>query len=537
MIVLETGFGDATEAFLENRISPGVNIIFSDDNNKGKTLVIQGLMYSMGNEPIFPSGFNHRNYMFYSKIESGGTEWSLLRKNNSMLVFSNGKILAFDSISEFKHYFHSTIHNLPIIKKDKSNKIADLALVFQLFFLPQDKRNTSNVFNSGYHKKPDFYELVYSLSGSHPVAMDETQIIEIKDEIAKLEEERKITDRRLKFSKSHPKIAEITHKSSDRKSFEAKRLVLESINRRISELGKDRTREINRKIKLEQLISELHSLNRDLSTGRVICADCGSNKVVFKNLDYSFDVSNQFVRNEVLGSIKNQIEIKKETISEFTQSLNYEQDQLNKELESTPKSLQTILLHSEEILSDVEIDNKLTEINQRIDELKRELNTSEKTKSDTKTANQNVIDVILKMMNSIYQDMDPNGRLFFDEIFTKKGETYSGSEEQEFYFAKIVALSNILNLDYPVIIDSFRDGELSSGKENYMIEKYLSLGKQVILSSTLKQEEYSSSKYSDFIGVNAIDYSVNNTSQILNTNYVSQFSDIIKRFNIVMENG
>ncbi|MGZ3802542.1 MAG: hypothetical protein ACXVCL_20455 [Bdellovibrio sp.] len=69
MIVLETGFGDATEAFLENRISPGVNIIFSDDNNKGKTLVIQGLMYSMGNEPIFPSGFNHRNYMFYSKIE------------------------------------------------------------------------------------------------------------------------------------------------------------------------------------------------------------------------------------------------------------------------------------------------------------------------------------------------------------------------------------------------------------------------------------------------------------------------------------
>ncbi|MFZ2312101.1 MAG: hypothetical protein WAV82_05740, partial [Methylobacter sp.] len=110
----------------------------------------------------------------------------------------------------------------------------------------------------------------------------------------------------------------------------------------------------------------------------------------------------------------------------------------------------------------------------------------------------------------------------------------SGSEEQEFYFAKIVALSNILNLDYPVIIDSFRDGELSSGKENYMIEKYLSLGKQVILSSTLKQEEYSSSKYSDFIGVNAIDYSVNNTSQILNTNYSSQFSEILKGFNIAL---
>jgi hypothetical protein len=106
MKILEIGFGDSTEAFIENRITPGVNIIFSDDNNKGKTLVFQGLMYSMGNDPIFPSGFNYRNYFFYSKIENDGKEWSFLRKNSSVLIQSNEKIFAFDTISEFKHFFH-----------------------------------------------------------------------------------------------------------------------------------------------------------------------------------------------------------------------------------------------------------------------------------------------------------------------------------------------------------------------------------------------------------------------------------------------
>ncbi len=535
MIVLETGFGDSEEAFLENRITPGVNIVFSDDNNKGKTLVFQGLMYSLGNEPIFPSGFNYRNYYFYSKIKFDNVEWNFLRKNNSMLVSSREKLISFDSISEFKHYFHSNIHSLPIIKKLEGSKIIDFALVFQLFFLPQDKRDTSNVFGSGYYKKSDFYEMIYSLHGSNSINFDDIKIKSIKDEIAKLEEDRKIIRKRLKFAKSHPKTSEIVHKSSDRKAFEGKRQLIESINKRISELNKDRLREINRKTKLERLISELTSLNRDLSTGHVVCADCGSKRVLFKNNEYSFDVSNQYVRNEILGSIREQIKIKDEVVEELTRSLNYEQDQLTKELESTPKDIQTLLLHSEEILSPLEIDNKLTKIDREIDNLKKELEESKKAEAGVKSKNQNIIENILDMMNAIYREMDPAGSLFFDELFTKKGETYSGSEEQEFYFAKIVALSSILGIDYPIIIDSFRDGELSSGKEKYMINKYLSLGKQVILSSTLKLEEYSSSKYSDFTNVNSIDYSKNNTSHILNKDHLNQFIETLKKFKIEIE--
>ena len=38
--------------------SNNLNIIFSDDNNRGKTIVLQGIMYALGNNPIFPESFN-----------------------------------------------------------------------------------------------------------------------------------------------------------------------------------------------------------------------------------------------------------------------------------------------------------------------------------------------------------------------------------------------------------------------------------------------------------------------------------------------
>ena len=86
MIIKKIGFGNYTEAFVEDRFQDGVNIIFSDENNKGKTLVIQGMMFSLGNEPIFPSGFPAEIYYFYSQVEINGENIDFLRHRNSINV-------------------------------------------------------------------------------------------------------------------------------------------------------------------------------------------------------------------------------------------------------------------------------------------------------------------------------------------------------------------------------------------------------------------------------------------------------------------
>ncbi|MBQ3253497.1 MAG: hypothetical protein IJA65_02985, partial [Acholeplasmatales bacterium] len=58
---------------------------------------------------------------------------------------------------------------------------------------------------------------------------------------------------------------------------------------------------------------------------------------------------------------------------------------------------------------------------------------------------------ILKIMNEKIKELDPHSRIKFEDLFTKNGENYSGSEEQEFYFCKIIALNEYFKLDFPLI--------------------------------------------------------------------------------------
>ena len=46
MKILKTGCGNTQESFIEDRLTDGVNVIFSNDNNKGKTIIIQGMTVS-----------------------------------------------------------------------------------------------------------------------------------------------------------------------------------------------------------------------------------------------------------------------------------------------------------------------------------------------------------------------------------------------------------------------------------------------------------------------------------------------------------
>ena len=43
MKIIKVGLGNTDEAYIESKLSDGINIIFSDENNKGKTIVIQKL--------------------------------------------------------------------------------------------------------------------------------------------------------------------------------------------------------------------------------------------------------------------------------------------------------------------------------------------------------------------------------------------------------------------------------------------------------------------------------------------------------------
>lgn len=60
--------GDATESFVERNFSDGINVIYSMDNNRGKTVLMQGIMYTLGALPTFPSSFPYRDYIYIADL-------------------------------------------------------------------------------------------------------------------------------------------------------------------------------------------------------------------------------------------------------------------------------------------------------------------------------------------------------------------------------------------------------------------------------------------------------------------------------------
>lgn len=532
MIVKTLAFGNNDESFIENRFEDKVNIIFSNDNNRGKTLLMQSILYSIGYESIFPSGFNPKEYYFYSKLEFEGKTFEFLRRNNSIISLTNGELTVSYSISEFKYYFDKEIINIPKIEKDGELKLADLTLFYELFFLGQDKRNTSNLIVKGRNNKEDFKNLIYSYLGVLITVENKYDIDNLKKEKKTLESEIQIEIRKNKFVKKNPEIASFISANANNRDFKDTSRQLKELHHNITDLNKRRLREENRKMKLESLVSELNSLNRNLNEGKVICSDCGSDKIIFSNQDFKFEVSNKYVRQNILKSIGESIALKKEIIEEYNHDIKLEQDQISKLISSSSVDAKNYILFEDEMIDSKSIDKIIDTLQKKIDEINEKLKNNENKIIQNKDLQRDILRDILSEMRRYYKLIDPEGLLEFNDLFTKNSETYSGSEEQEYYFCKMIAINNILGHDFPIIIDSFREGELSTSKEKLMIKEFIKLDKQVILTSTLKDEEYDSEKYFKMENINVLDYSKIEDSKILQSTFNNDFRAILDKFNI-----
>lgn len=104
MRIRKVAIGNHTEAFIENGFSDGINIISSDDNNKGKTIVIQSLMYALGNDPTFPTSFDYKSYYHYVEFVENGVAYYICWHNNGFILKYNSILMIFDSVSELRNH-------------------------------------------------------------------------------------------------------------------------------------------------------------------------------------------------------------------------------------------------------------------------------------------------------------------------------------------------------------------------------------------------------------------------------------------------
>ena len=537
MIIKAVAFGNSDEAYIENRFNDKINVIFSSKNNRGKTVLFQSMMYALGNEPIFPSSFNKDDFLFYCKINSGGMDYEILRDKNQFIVKNSDGISHYDSVSLFaKDFFCEKIYALPYYLKDNMPNLAELFLFYQLFFVPQDTRDTSIIFSSGFRTKTDFLAMLESILVPKDFIEDPAITDSLKRDYQNKQRQINQLYDKNKFISSHSNIASQVLPGVSAEEIKKIKTAIDDLNKRKSDIVKQLNREYNRKSQLTNLLSELDSLNRAIESGSVLCADCGSPNVVFKKSEkIQFDLSNDVVRSEIKKSIKKEIEEKIVRCQEYENQKHALERQLQNLIEQTPSDSTDALLYRVEI-------ERAKETNEKIELLQKELNAlseqlTELSANNIKREEKLKIakDELLQNIIRTFAAFDTGADSKVNDFFTKKGRNLSGSEPSVFYFSKLYNYHKYLNLPFPIIIDSFREGEIDSSKEERMITLFKELDCQVIVSATLKDQELLANKYSLRNDINAIDYGSFQENHILNPVYVTEFKSILSTFGIVTE--
>jgi hypothetical protein len=526
--------GNREEAFIEDRFEKKINIISSDDNNKGKTIVIQSMMYGLGNDPIFPSSFEYKDYFYIVEIEVKNQITTICRKGKSFAVLHKDYLSVFDTLSEFKQYMNEVLFELPVILKNGQKKLVDPALFYQIFFVGQDNRDSSSIFHNGYYNKEDFINMLYSMSGINSIGLDAMDETHVREQIKTMQIEKKELEKINKILKSTLSAIGVVSKTNDRIKFEEKLKRIDNYKNEIISLSLERNKVASRRVKNEIALKELRSLNMTLTAGKLNCLDCNSINIGYSLADnsYSFDISSIDIRNQILKSLENKVEAYTEEITELTRDINKLQGDLQTTLATEDVSIESLLMHKTDLVSASKADNKIIEIDNKIKQLSESLKHVVSKNESQKDEKLILYNDLTKMMSYFYKQIDPLGNLLFSDLFSKRQSIFSGSEETEFYLSKLYALCSVLKHQFPIVMDYFRGGELSSTKEEKVLELFGEFENQIILTATLKKEE--DGKYDNYKNINLINYKPNISSKLLTTSHVNRFLNELKKFSIII---
>ena len=453
MKIRKVAVGNAAEAFIEGNFTNGVNIISSDDNNKGKTIVIQSMMYALGNEPTFPTSFEFQKYYYYIEFEEAGIIFKLCRSGDGFVLKRESTVLIFDNVSELKRYWNRNIFPLPSIAKNQLLRIVDPVLYVQLFFIGQDKKDTSNIANHGFYNKQDFIDMLYAYAGLIGEQLPQERIDEIKSHIITLSDEKKLLLQQHKILKSKKTPVSYLSAESDRLAFGKKIESLERVQNKIAELRKARNSVSTRKSKWEHTINELRSLNRTISCGELRCMDCNSTNISFSTgesvqTSYSFDVSTVEMRNEIIHSISEKISAYSEEIERLSAEIIIEQERLQSLMDDESVSLESIVAYKKDIFSASDAEARIKEIDMEVATLKSQLLASENASIETQEQRVALLSAIIGKMNELYHQIDPDGNIIYSSLFTQRNGVF-WKRGDYFSCGEIVCLTICVAAQFP----------------------------------------------------------------------------------------
>lgn len=238
------------------------------------------------------------------------------------------------------------------------------------------------------------------------------------------------------------------------------------------------------------------------------------------------------MRNEIISSIQDKISALNEEIERINREINKNQKELQELMSDESITLESIVAFKQEVFNATDAEARIIEIDSQLHDAQNKIDSASSATQSNRKKQKEIIDSIVEIMNSVYKQIDPEGNLIFDDIFTKRNQIYSGSEATVFHLIKLFALRCVLEHPFPIIIDSFRAEDLSTKKEQAVLDVYRTIPNQIIFTTTLKNQELG--KYDNIDYINHIDYKSHTPCKMLSVDCLDDFKQIIEEFSIKM---
>lgn len=532
--------GNGAESYIEDRLTDGINVIYSLDNNRGKTILMQGIMYALGAIPTFPERFPYREYIYIVDLDVDGKEVAVLRSRNAFAVKTSDGLNAFENETDYSRYWSDNFRSLPSIVKDGRLTSAGLQLYTQMAFIGQDDISSAKV-TAGQFNKSDFTEMLYAIAGLDRRELDSAEEAALKRRRDELKGQIKSLTKEASALKTRGTALSAISVTTDTRDMQEFLKELDSARIEVTDLRKARSRYLARLTKNQIVLDELNSLRRDVKAGKLVCLTCGSPSVGYRmaDSDVIFDVTSPDMRTQIIDTLQERIDKIKADLDALERDLRKAQNRLSSLLSQNDEfSLADVVACKDDYLSEQEIDGKIQDAQRELDDVKDKLETDRLLTSEVANQRKEFMDSLLSKMNLARRTISGNAQESpYESLFSTKANVFSGSDSTIYFAARTYAIASEINHDMPIMIDSFRADDLSSDREDRLLDLLGKLDNQIVLTTTIKREECigpDASKYERDSRVHAIDYSGHELNRIMSDIYNDRFAEKAADFGLVI---
>lgn len=295
----------------------------------------------------------------------------------------------------------------------------------------------------------------------------------------------------------------------------------------VSDLRKQRNRLAARRTKNKIVLDELRSLKINVKVGSLTCLQCGSENVGYRMADSGvvFDVTTSEMRTQIICSLEDRISGIEDDLHSVTRQLRNAQEVLDDLLEAKPEvTLADIMACKDDFLNVRDIDTQIRQNQDDMDRIDEMLSNDQDVSRELRFQREEFRKELLSSMNYARKFISGNpSEADYTELFTTRANVLSGSDGTIYFAARLFAIAKVLDHGMPLLVDSFRADDLSSDRENRLLDLLSRLTNQMILTTTIKREE-GSSQYAEDNRVQAIDYSDHNVDKLLSLQFNEEFA-------------